>query len=105
LSVEDEGPGITEAERERVLERFYRIAGTPGSGWGLALAIGQEIARAHGATLEITQPKAGKFTCILAISLGLAARGQSPISCRELLKNGWNRAPVSANQCSRERGN
>jgi len=54
LSVEDEGPDITEAERERVLERLYHIAGTPGSGCGLGLVIGQEIARAHGATLEST---------------------------------------------------
>lgn len=64
LSVEDEGPGIPEAERERVLERFYRIAGTPGSGCGLGLAIGQEIARAHGATLEITQPATGRGTLV-----------------------------------------
>jgi Histidine kinase-, DNA gyrase B-, and HSP90-like ATPase len=73
LSVEDEGPGITEVERERVLECFYRIAGTPRSGCGLGLAIAQEIARAHGATLEITQPKARKFNCTPAVSLGLAA--------------------------------
>ena len=64
LGVEDEGPGIPEAERERVLERFYRIAGTPGSGCGLGLAIGQEIARAHGATLEIKQPETGKGTLV-----------------------------------------
>ena len=65
LSVEDEGPGIPEAERERVLERFYRIAGTPGSGCGLGLAIGQEIARAHGAALEITQPETGRGTLVI----------------------------------------
>ena len=65
LSVEDEGPGIPEAERERVLERFYRIAGTPGSGCGLGLAIAQEIARAHGATLEITQPETGRGTLVI----------------------------------------
>jgi two-component system sensor histidine kinase TctE len=65
LSVEDEGPGIPEAEREHVLERFYRIAGTPGSGCGLGLAIGQEIARAHGATLEITQPETGRGTLVI----------------------------------------
>jgi two-component system sensor histidine kinase TctE len=65
LRVEDDGPGIPEAERERVLERFYRIAGTPGGGCGLGLAIGQEIARAHGAALEITQPETGKGTVVI----------------------------------------
>jgi two-component system sensor histidine kinase TctE len=65
LSVEDDGPGIPEAERARVLERFYRIAGTPGSGCGLGLAIGQEIARAHGATLEITVPETGRGTLVM----------------------------------------
>jgi two-component system sensor histidine kinase TctE len=65
LSVVDEGPGIPAAERERVLERFYRISGTPGSGCGLGLAIAQEIARSHGATLEITQPESGRGTLVL----------------------------------------
>ena len=59
LSVEDEGPGIPEIERRRVLERFYRIEGTPGSGCGMGLAIAQEIASAHGAALEITQAEGG----------------------------------------------
>jgi two-component system sensor histidine kinase TctE len=51
LEVEDDGPGIPLAERERVLERFYRLAGSPGSGSGLGLAIVREIALAHGAEL------------------------------------------------------
>ncbi|HTN28471.1 MAG TPA: sensor histidine kinase N-terminal domain-containing protein [Burkholderiales bacterium] len=51
LEVEDDGPGIPLAERERVLERFYRLAGSSGSGSGLGLAIVREIALAHGAEL------------------------------------------------------
>jgi two-component system sensor histidine kinase TctE len=53
LEVEDDGPGIPPAEREQVLERFYRIAGTAGTGSGLGLAIVREIAVAHGAQLAI----------------------------------------------------
>jgi two-component system sensor histidine kinase TctE len=53
LEVEDDGPGIPVAERERVLERFYRVAGTPGTGSGLGLSIVREIAAAHRAQLEI----------------------------------------------------
>ena len=53
LEVEDDGPGIPPAEREKVLERFYRVNGTPGTGSGLGLAIVREIALAHHARLEI----------------------------------------------------
>lgn len=57
LEVEDDGPGIPQAERDKVLERFYRIEGTPGQGCGLGLAIVQEIALAHAGMLEITPAK------------------------------------------------
>jgi two-component system sensor histidine kinase TctE len=53
LEVEDEGPGIPPAERERVLDRFYRVPGTPGTGSGLGLAIVREIALGHRAALAI----------------------------------------------------
>jgi len=62
LEVEDDGPGIPPAERERVLERFYRVAGTPGEGSGLGLAIVQEIAATHGASLRIAEGAGGRGT-------------------------------------------
>ncbi len=58
LSVEDTGPGIPAAERAKVLERFYRIPGTPGEGSGLGLAIVQEVVVRHNGTLEIDAPDA-----------------------------------------------
>ncbi|MCW0072997.1 ATP-binding protein, partial [Burkholderia pseudomallei] len=51
LEVEDTGPGIPAAERDRVVERFYRILGREGDGSGLGLAIVREIAAQHGGTL------------------------------------------------------
>ncbi|WP_286068513.1 sensor histidine kinase [Stenotrophomonas sp. 57] len=57
--VDDEGPGIAEAERARVTERFYR-ASSEGDGCGLGLAIVAEIAQRHGAALAIgTAPIGG----------------------------------------------
>jgi two-component system sensor histidine kinase TctE len=53
LEVEDDGPGIPEAERARVRERFYRLPGSSGIGCGLGLAIVDEIARVHGAAFSI----------------------------------------------------
>ncbi|MBO9392822.1 HAMP domain-containing sensor histidine kinase [Caldilinea sp.] len=54
FSVRDKGPGIPEAERERIWERFYRLdrARTAG-GSGLGLAIVKEIVEAHGGTVGI----------------------------------------------------
>ena len=53
LAVTDTGPGIAEAERARVRERFYRLPNSPGHGSGLGLAIVDEIARLHEASMTI----------------------------------------------------
>ena len=60
LEVEDDGPGIPAAERARVLERFYRVNGTAGTGSGLGLSIVSEIAAAHGAQIEINAGEGGR---------------------------------------------
>ncbi len=53
IRVRDRGPGIPEADRERIFDRFYRRQSAkervPGSGMGLYIA--REIARAHGGDL------------------------------------------------------
>jgi two-component system OmpR family sensor kinase len=53
ISVEDRGPGIPPEERERVFDRFYRVAGSEAAGSGLGLAIIKAIADRHGATLTL----------------------------------------------------
>jgi two-component system OmpR family sensor kinase len=53
LTVEDSGPGIAAEERERVFDRFYRIAGSEAAGSGLGLAIIRAIAERHGAKLSL----------------------------------------------------
>ena len=55
LVVEDSGPGIAPADRQRVLDRFYRVPGAPGHGSGLGLAIVRAIADRHGATLVLDE--------------------------------------------------
>jgi two-component system, OmpR family, sensor histidine kinase TctE len=60
LQVEDNGPGIPEAERELVFQAFYRGLGTEVDGSGLGLAIVREIAERQGGTvsIEAAQPRA-----------------------------------------------
>jgi two-component system sensor histidine kinase TctE len=67
LEVEDSGRGIPESERDRVFERFHRVRGTIGEGTGLGLAIVREIARRHGAGVDIRTPLSGVGT-VVAVS-------------------------------------
>ena len=53
IHVEDNGCGISAAERERVLEPFYRILGTRQQGSGLGLSIAQEIVRKYHGSLQL----------------------------------------------------
>lgn len=53
IHVEDNGGGISAAERERVLEPFYRILGTRQQGSGLGLSIAQEIVRKYHGSLQL----------------------------------------------------
>ncbi len=60
ITVEDTGPGIPEADRERVRQRFFRLPNSPGHGSGLGLAIVEEIAHLYGAAVTIGPGSAGK---------------------------------------------
>lgn len=60
LVVTDRGPGVPEAERERVTRRFYRLKqgrARPGSGLGLAMVAA--VARAHGGELRLLDNRPG----------------------------------------------
>jgi two-component system sensor histidine kinase TctE len=59
LQVEDNGPGIPQAERELVFQPFYRGLDTQVDGSGLGLAIVREVAERHGGSVAIeeTQPR------------------------------------------------
>ena len=64
LIVEDSGPGIPKAERERVFEPFYRTSSTP-EGTGLGLSIAKDIAKAHRATISIQDGDKNKGTRVV----------------------------------------
>ena len=59
-SISDNGPGVPEAERERIFRPFYRLdqsRTTPGSGLGLALV--KAIAELHGGTVKLVDAAPG----------------------------------------------
>ena len=61
LLVGDRGPGIPEAERERIFQPFYRPANAAetGKGWGLGLALVRQIADRHGGKVNCLERDGG----------------------------------------------
>ncbi len=77
LAVEDTGPGIPDAERQRVRQRFYRLPNSPGHGSGLGLAIVDEIALLYGASMSIAAGANGIGTKVV-VQFSDAAASSSP---------------------------
>jgi signal transduction histidine kinase len=76
LSVADRGPGIAEADRGRVVERFVRLEQSrsePGSGLGLSLAAA--VARLHGGELKLEDNHPGLRSTIALPRAGPAGIG------------------------------
>jgi len=59
LQVDDSGPGIPQAERERVFDRFHRRDPGRGTGSGLGLAIVRAVVRAHGGSVQLANSPLG----------------------------------------------
>lgn len=62
MTVSDNGPGIPVEERERVFERFHRLAGGDIPGSGLGLAIVREVATQHHASVVLDDTPGGGLT-------------------------------------------
>jgi two-component system sensor histidine kinase QseC len=60
LAVVDSGPGIPEAERGKVFDRFHRVLGTGEEGSGLGLSIVRRIADLHRATVVLGEGPGGR---------------------------------------------
>jgi len=59
LEVADRGPGVPEAMRERIFERFAREGGDRGGSSGLGLAIVRAVAESHGGRVEASSARGG----------------------------------------------
>lgn len=63
VTVDDDGPGIPEAEREKVFAPFYRVEGSRSretGGTGLGLSVARTIVHAHGGTIALSDGPRGK---------------------------------------------
>ena len=70
ITVSDQGPGIPEAELERVFEPFYRLESSRSrdtGGAGLGLSIARHIALAHGGTLQLRNRPEGGLEAVLSL--------------------------------------
>jgi two-component system, OmpR family, sensor kinase len=69
IRVEDNGPGIGEADRQRIFDPFYRVLGNGVEGSGLGLSIVSTIAARLNAEIEL----ANKVPCGLAVTVRFRA--------------------------------
>ena len=73
LSVEDQGPGVPSAERERIFEPFTRLPGVRrdrSEGTGLGLAIASRIVAAHGGTIAVDDGPGGGARFVVGLPAG-----------------------------------
>ncbi|WP_148571603.1 DUF4153 domain-containing protein [Nocardioides caldifontis] len=86
LEVHDQGPGVPEADRERVFEPFGTLSGADGGGGtGLGLAIARWVTDLHGGTIRFTDPEPGTEGARVRVDLPLeppdrpATRQEEPL--------------------------
>jgi len=75
LTVDDDGAGVAEADRERVFERFVRLdeaRARDSGGSGLGLAIVREIVRVHGGSVSVTTSPLGGARFVVDLPAGPA---------------------------------
>ncbi len=70
INIDDNGPGIPEAERQAVFEPFYRLEQSRSretGGSGLGLAIARQIVDAHGGAIAIAQSPQGGARIVVSL--------------------------------------
>lgn len=85
LEVADNGPGIPDSDKSRVLERFVRLRPADTTGSGLGMAIVRQIAEQHQATMQLLDTPGGGLTVRVELpshqpqnNAALATAPQSP---------------------------
>ena len=97
LRVLDAGCGVPASERERVFERFHRVAGDATRGTGLGLAIVKAIVERHHGSISLSDAEPGTALPGLAVSIRVPAwRGHArPAEAPQAERAGAARSGVS----------
>lgn len=69
VDVQDSGPGLPEAMRERVFDRFFRMPDAPAGGSGLGLAIARQAGLKHGLRIELRGREDGQSGLVARVHL------------------------------------
>jgi len=83
--VSDTGPGIPDAEKEKIFDPFYTTK-APGKGTGLGLALARSAVSSHGGTLTVTDTEGRGATFTAVFPLGF--RGEELKTNREHVEHG-----------------
>jgi PAS domain S-box-containing protein len=70
FSIQDNGPGISKEDQEKLFQRFTQVGGRTKQGWGLGLAISKEFIQAQGGRIwvESETGKGSKFSFVLPVA-------------------------------------
>jgi two-component system sensor histidine kinase TctE len=82
LVVSDDGPGLAPEEAQHAFERFARIHPEAAGGCGLGLAIVQQVASLHGATLEVQSPARADTAVGTSFIVSLDARDRRDLPAK-----------------------
>ena len=88
LSVDDDGPGIAPADRERVLQRFVRLNPLEGTGSGLGLSIVVSAVRQNGGTLSLQDSDRGGLAVRVTLPAAPPASGGGVVPPLDQLADG-----------------
>lgn len=80
LHVIDQGPGMTEEQRLRAFDRFWRAPGAPKGGTGLGLALVQRLAHAGGGHAALRAASPGGLDAVVSLPCAGPDRSLSPPS-------------------------
>jgi signal transduction histidine kinase len=101
LTIQDAGPGIPLADRDRVFQRYTRLGqptGRPSGGLGLGLFIARRLAHANRGQLHLTDPPDGGARFELRLRLAPPAPGahQPSRSVQHRASGRWSPAPTQS---------
>ncbi|MFI1047439.1 ATP-binding protein [Streptomyces griseoruber] len=78
LHVMDEGPGMTEEQRRRAFDRFWRAPDAPKGGTGLGLALVQRLAHASGGEAVLRRAPLGGLDAVVRLPVAPGRAGGGP---------------------------